>query len=83
MTLRLGFMTLGPLNYFIDLAFLSSDTHRQALRDKFAQTYVVRKRAQPVGTAVVLYRYYEICCYHFLVRETEEGTERVRVASAN
>src|SRR5215831_1901459 len=39
LTARLVFGFLGPINWLLDLAFLSGDPHRQALRDKFAQTY--------------------------------------------
>ena len=36
--LRLLFGGLGPLNWVLDLIWLTSDTNRQALRDKFANT---------------------------------------------
>jgi hypothetical protein len=39
------FLFLGPFNYVADLIWLSGDPQRQALRDKFTQTYVVRKKA--------------------------------------
>ena len=42
--LRSMFGVLGPLNWLLDLAWLSNDTNRQALRDKFASTYVVIDR---------------------------------------
>ncbi|HMD72136.1 MAG TPA: RDD family protein [Bryobacteraceae bacterium] len=73
LTLRLTFMVLGPLNCLIDLAWLSGDAHRQALRDKFAQTYVVKKKAEPVGTGRLLLKHYEFCGWNFLFREIEEG----------
>jgi uncharacterized RDD family membrane protein YckC len=72
LTLRLAFMSLGPLNNLIDLAFLSGDPHRQALRDKLAQTYVVKRQAEPVGTGRQVRKYYEICGYNFIFREIEE-----------
>jgi uncharacterized RDD family membrane protein YckC len=52
LTLRLMFAMLGPLNWPADLAWLSSDSHRQALRDKFANTYVVRADAQAAGEVI-------------------------------
>jgi hypothetical protein len=67
------FLVFGPLNYLMDILWLSSDAHRQALRDKFTQTYVVRKNAQPAGTGKLIYRYYEIFGYNFLFREIEAG----------
>ncbi len=71
LSLRLMFMVLGPLNYLLDLFWLPSDQHRQALRDKFAQSYVVKRTAAPAGTAKVVHRYYEILGYNFLFREME------------
>ena len=43
-TLRSAFLIFGPLNYVLDLCWLSGDAQRQALRDKFAHTYVVRAK---------------------------------------
>jgi uncharacterized RDD family membrane protein YckC len=74
LTLRLLFTALGPLNYLLDIAFLSADPHRQALRDKLAQTYVVKKRAEPIGSGRLIYRYYEILGYNFLFREVPVGS---------
>src|SRR5262249_37603414 len=82
LTLRLMFMALGPLNYLLDIFFLSGDPHRQSLRDKFAQTYVVKKRAEPMGSAPIVYAYYEICGYNFLFREVTIGDEADHPPSA-
>lgn len=71
LTLRLMFMVLGPLNYVLDLAWLSSDIHRQGLRDKFAEIYVVKKRAEPAGSGKVMHSFYEILGYNFLFREIQ------------
>ena len=71
LTVRLLFMVLGPINYLLDLAWLANETQRQALRDKFADTYVVKKRAEPIGSGKLVHRYYEILGYNFLFREIE------------
>jgi uncharacterized RDD family membrane protein YckC len=55
---RLAFVTLGPVNFVIDLCWVSSDPSRQALRDKFAHTYVIRKNAVPAGTGQIVYPTY-------------------------
>ena len=55
---RLAFVVLGPVNFLIDLCWISSDPSRQALRDKFAHTYVVRANAAPVGTGRIVYPTY-------------------------
>ena len=44
---RLGFMVFGPGNYVIDLAWIAQEGTKQALRDKWAGTYVVRAGAKP------------------------------------
>ena len=68
---RLLFGALGPLNWLSDLIWLSGDRHRQAIRDKFAQTYVIKTQAEPAGRGKLLYHYYEIFGYNFLFREVE------------
>jgi uncharacterized RDD family membrane protein YckC len=73
LALRLVFVALGPLNIVVDLAALSADPHRQALRDKFAGTYVINRNAKPAGVGTLVWPYYEICGYHFLFREIREG----------
>jgi len=65
--LLLMFMFLGPVNYLVDSNWLSGDSNKQALRDKSAQTYVVRMGTAPVGRAKVVY------CQHFLFREIKAG----------
>jgi uncharacterized RDD family membrane protein YckC len=75
--LRLMFGALAPLNW-LDLIWLSSDIHRQALRDKFANTYVVKANAQAAGQGKVVFQYYFIALYNCLFREVvvdpEPGT---------
>jgi len=71
LVLRLLFGMLGPLNWLVDLAWLSNDTHRQALRDKLASTYVVKRNAQAAGEGKIVFRYYEIFSYNCLFREVE------------
>jgi len=68
---RVAFGFLGPLNWVVDLTWLSNDDHRQALRDKYAHTYVIKVSAEPVGPGKVIYRYYEILGYNFLFREVQ------------
>jgi hypothetical protein len=69
LTLRLLFMLLGPMNYLVGVMWLSTDINRQALRDKLAQTYVIRKAAQPIGKGKIAHRYCHILGYNFLFRE--------------
>jgi hypothetical protein len=71
------FGLLGPLNWLLDLVWLSSDAHRQALRDKFANTYVVKVQAQPAGRGKIVFRSYEILFYNCLFREVEANPNQL------
>lgn len=68
---RLLFGMLGPLNWVLDLIWLTSDANRQSLRDKFANTYVIKAKAQIAGEGPVVFRYYSICGFTWLFREVE------------
>jgi uncharacterized RDD family membrane protein YckC len=72
---RTLFAVLAPLSGF-DSIWIAGDPHRQALRDKLAQTYVVKRKAVPVGTGKVAFGYYEILFYHVIFREVEVETAR-------
>lgn len=76
LTLRMMFGILGPLNWLLDLIWLSNDTNRQALRDKFANTYVVKAKAQSAGNGRIVFRHYDILCYNCLFREVDAKPER-------
>lgn len=60
MTFRLGFAVFGPLNVVVDLVWIGNDDYRQALRDKFARTYVIRRNATPAGRGPIHYEYYTL-----------------------
>jgi uncharacterized RDD family membrane protein YckC len=83
LVLRASFGALGPFNWFLDLTWLSDDRHRQALRDKIAQTYVIKEGAQPAGKGRLVYRYWEICGYNLLVREVVVEEPEAALAKAN
>jgi uncharacterized RDD family membrane protein YckC len=76
LTVRLAFGFFGPLNWLLDLIWLSNDPHRQALRDKFANTYVIKAGAAPSGTGPIAMQQYEILMWNFLFREvrTDSGS---------
>lgn len=66
---RLFFAFAGPLNFLIDLFWLTGDANRQAIRDKFAGTYVVRLHATPAGAGPIMIRTYMFWGMTFLFRE--------------
>ena len=70
---RLLFAFVGPLNFLIDLFWLTGDANRQAVRDKFAGTYVARLHATPAGSAPIRVRTYMFWGMTFLFREVRGG----------
>ena len=50
MTVRAFWWVLGPVNPVIDLLFLTSEKHRQTVRDLIVGTYVILRSAEPIGT---------------------------------
>jgi len=63
------FAVMGPGNLFFDLIWLGGDPHRQALRDKFAHTYVVRTRAEPVAAGTIGYTTFTLMGSNFTFQE--------------
>ena len=59
-----------------DLIWIFGDANRQPLRDKLANTYVVKANAQAAGQGRIIFRYYSICLSNCLFREVEVKRER-------
>lgn len=70
-TARFLFLFWGPLNFLIDLIWLSHDANRQSLRDKIVGTYVVRRGAGPVGSGPIAYPTYFVATLSFVVPEVQ------------
>jgi len=66
---RLLFALAGPLNFVIDIAWLTGELDRQAFRDKFAGTYVVRLPAVPAGSGPIVRRTVMFWGMTFVFRE--------------
>jgi uncharacterized RDD family membrane protein YckC len=79
MTFRLILALMGTYSNvlgLVDLLWITSDDHRQALRDKLARTYVVRASAQPTGRGPIVYNVYHVLGWTLLlqeVRRIEQG----------
>jgi hypothetical protein len=58
-----------PFNILIDLLWIGNDARRQALRDKFAGTYVIRRGAEPIARGPIRYEYYTILGNNFIFAE--------------
>jgi uncharacterized RDD family membrane protein YckC len=66
---RFGFLFLGPLNFLFDILWVGNDPNRQSIRDKFARTYVVRRKASPSGRGPINYKTYYIMTYNLVFPE--------------
>jgi uncharacterized RDD family membrane protein YckC len=74
MTFRLLIWVLGPINVLVDLFWLTGDENKQTLRDKFAGTLVVRKRAHPLGTGEIRLNRYQFLGNSFVFYEVTRPT---------
>jgi hypothetical protein len=64
------------LNFLFDAFWLTGDENRQALRDKFASTYVISQDALPAGWGRVRYRNYTFWGMTFMFREVDRKPTR-------
>lgn len=71
--IRFLFAAFGPLNFVIDLLWIPSDPRRQALRDKFAGTYVVRRTANPTGKGRIAFVPYTMFGQSYIFKEVQEA----------
>ena len=61
MTCRVSFWLVTPIQFFLDLLWISMDTDRQSLRDCLAGTSVVDANAEPIGKGAVYFsRYFAV-----------------------
>ncbi len=75
---RALFLGIGPVNYLIDVFWLYGETPRQALRDKFSGTYLIKKNAVPVAEGKVVSKVLHVMGYRAVVQEIQKpaGSER-------
>jgi uncharacterized RDD family membrane protein YckC len=53
MTIRMVMWMFGPFNLLFDLLWLGADTESQSLRDCYLATYLIKRKAVPIGRAPV------------------------------
>jgi hypothetical protein len=75
MTFRLLLWALGPVNPLIDFFWLGGDRHRQAFRDKIVGTYVIKRRASPIGYGKRKAAYYNFMAATFIFWEIQPAEE--------
>lgn len=72
MLVRLLLMTRGPIFMLVDFVWLTGDEYKQTLRDKFAGTVVVRKKAVPAGVGELRLNRYQVFCYSLVFYEVKK-----------
>jgi uncharacterized RDD family membrane protein YckC len=76
LTMRFLFIFFGPLTCLLDLFWIPGDRHRQALRDKFAHTYVIGAAAQPAGRGELAYVPYCLMGWTFVFQEVKTKNDK-------
>ncbi len=71
MSFRFILLLVGPLNQLLDILWLGGDEHKQALRDKLAGTYVIKRKAIPQGQGPIAYVAYDLFGWNLLFREVK------------
>lgn len=74
MTFRLLLCLLSPFTPILDLLWASIDDQRQTLRDRFAGTCVVRRRAAPQGWGEVHLSHYHALGYNLMYATVRRPT---------
>jgi uncharacterized RDD family membrane protein YckC len=67
LVLRSLFVFIGPGNTLLDLVWLGGDPHHQAIRDKVAYTYVVRRGSRPAGQGHIRYVQVDLLGYQLIL----------------
>jgi uncharacterized RDD family membrane protein YckC len=60
LTFRSLLWLFGPFNLLFDLLWCGIDDDRQTLRDRFAETCLIKEGATPIGTGEIHLAYYDI-----------------------
>ena len=76
MTLRFFMLFFGPLNFFVDILWLTGEEKKQTLRDKMFGTYVIKRQAQPKGTGKIIYYQQMFLGWNWMFREVERTSTK-------
>ena len=71
MMIRFALLIIGPLEFILDMIWLTGESTRQTLRDKVAGTYVLKSDANPIEYGVIKYVYLDVLGYAFTVKEVQ------------
>lgn len=73
MVLRAFLNIIGPFQVFIDFIWLSQETTKQTLRDKYIGTYVIKRNATPVGRGRLQLVILGLMGWSIMYREVKES----------
>ena len=73
MIIRFALLVIGPLEFILDMIWLTGESTKQTLRDKVAGTYVLKSEAEPIEFGVVKYVYLDVLGYAFTVKEVQRN----------
>ena len=72
MLLRFCLLVAGPLELFLDLAWLTGGETKQTFRDKYVGTYVVGLGAMPIGRGPQAITEMNVLGWHLMFREVKK-----------
>ncbi|HRX82458.1 MAG TPA: RDD family protein [Pirellulaceae bacterium] len=83
LTFRTMLRVYFPFNCLLDLMWIGADSERQSLRDCYANTYLVRADAEPIGRGSIHLVYYTAVCFSLVYPRVvrQSSTERFSNAS--
>jgi uncharacterized RDD family membrane protein YckC len=74
MAFRLLLWGIGPFALPYDLIWIGVDDNRQSFRDRFVGTYVIRRRAQPIGRGEIHLTYYFALGYALMFPQVQRSS---------
>jgi hypothetical protein len=68
---------MNSWSFLFDLGWILDEPEKQTLRDKWAGTFVVRRKAKPIGTAPVRYKRIGFAGLFLIVPEVDRAKATV------
>ena len=67
------------MSILFDIVWLGGDPNRQSIRDKFAGTYVIRRKATPAGRGPIEFKIYFMFDYGIIFAEVVRTAAKLQV----
>ena len=72
MITRFALLVIGPLEFILDMIWLTSEPTKQTLRDKIAGTYVIKQDSLPIEYGVIKYKHLDVMGYALSIKEVQK-----------